>query len=615
MRSAAPIVPFLLVLLLAVLAAAADETGAISGRVYESETQRPVANAYVTIATAAGPDLGTVGTDEEGRFRLTGVPAGFHRFTAWRRCEGTDPLPEIAVRPGEEVGAVIFVLEPRALVRLRVETPSGRKPTSVRCVLENPPDVVRAIRRPTGSREFRAASGTWTLHVDVPGFRTHVETLDLTDYDRLFLTVELSTGVSVLGRVLDGKGEPIRGAVVERLRVSEPVNEASSWITDAAGRFDLAGGAPVPTRFRVSATGFVPIVAAFDLSRAGLILRHDFVLERQPLAGAVDGRVVDVDGKGLPGVRVAAGPPRLPLKVETRTGADGSFRFGNVPPGGVYVTIDENDEDWWPNAAAANPGGRVVLVRRRMPEIVVRPRFPDGSAPALWRLRRDEEDAGLVCTGAEARVRIEGRRETSLLVDVPGHARPEPVAVTAAWGEVREVEVPVDPRNRTASLAVWVLARDDMPPDVPFSVRVTHPGGTVTTERTDALGGIVLRRLPAGAYRVRVVREGRPEDDASPELAVDLERGDRVGRTLRADPALLVTRDGGDAETPGPLAVGDGLTWAAGTRLEHRADLDEILEFFGDRKIGLEFVRNGEPTSVRAPASSLSRYTLVECFR
>jgi Carboxypeptidase regulatory-like domain len=597
------------------LSAGFAPAGVISGRIFDCETQRPVANAYITIATAAGLELGTTGTDHEGRFRRDGVPAGFHRFIAWRGSEGSDPLPEIAVRPGEEVSTVVFVLEPRAQVRVRIETPSGRPARSVRCAMDCPPDVVEAIRRPTGSYELRAARGTWTLHVDVPGFRSHVEELELEDYDRRFLTIELTTGVSVLGRVLDEDGQPIRGAIVDRLRVSEPVNQAASWTTDESGRFDLAGGAPVPTRFRVSALGHVPVVSRLDLSRAGLILRQDFVMKRLPKGGALTGRVIDLRKEGVSGVRVTAGIPRLPLKLETTTAKDGSFRFEDVPAGGVYVTIDDDDEALWPDATAANPGGRVVLFRRKMAEIVVRPRFPDGSAPTLWRLRVAGGDAATTHLRPAARLRIEGERETTLIVDVPGHPSPEPITLKAAWDGVQELNVPLDPHPRTATLAAWVLARDDLPLDVPFSVRVTHPDGAVTEEKADALGGIVLRRLPAGPYRIRVARAGRPKDEDSPVLDLTLEKDGRVGRTLRVDPALLVVEDKGDASEPGPLRTGDGLTWAAGTRLEQRSDLEEILEFFGDRKIGLEFVRDGKVVSVRAPASSLTRYRLAECFR
>ena len=105
------------------------------------------------------------------------------------------------------------------------------------------------------------------------------------------------------------------------------------------------------------------------------------------------------------------------------------------------------------------------------------------------------------------------------------------------------------------------------------------------------------------------------DDEGSPEMALEIEDGGRIGRTLHADPALLVVEDRGDANAPGPLRVGDGLTWAAGTRIESRSDLEELLEFFVDRKIGLEFVRGDKVEACRAPASTLTRYRLAETFR
>jgi hypothetical protein len=292
--------------LLLVASAAADEPapGVITGRIYDGESSRPIATTFVRIATAAGLELGSVGTDRRGRFRLEGVPPGIHRLYAWRSAEGSDCLPEIAVRPGETIGNVELVVRPRAVVRLRLETPSGRPPTIERCVLESPPDVVEAVPRRTGTLELRARPGTWTLHVHARGFRTHTEVLELEEYDRRYLTVELSTGVSVVGRVLDEEGRPVPGALAERLRVDPPVAEGARWTTDRSGRFDLAGGVAAATRFRVSALGYATRLESLDLTGAGFIVRRDFVLGRVASPGPLVGRGVDAEGAGVAGATV-----------------------------------------------------------------------------------------------------------------------------------------------------------------------------------------------------------------------------------------------------------------------------------------------------------------------
>jgi hypothetical protein len=279
------LLPALLLVLLAAAPAPAGETGSILGRVFDGETLRPVRYAYVTVATAKGLELGTAGTDRDGRFRLDDVPAGFHRLVGWRGAEGSDPLPEIAVLPGEEVRHVELVLVPRAVVRLRVETPSGREPDLEWCVLEaradqprdGPPPrrrLVKAVRRATGSLELRAEAGAWDLVVHAKGLRTHVLPLVLEEFERRFVTVELSPGVSVLGRVLDRDGEPVGGAVVQRLRLDAPRAEGATWTADATGRFDLAGAAAAPTRFRVKAFGFRERIVTLPLDRAGFIYRR-----------------------------------------------------------------------------------------------------------------------------------------------------------------------------------------------------------------------------------------------------------------------------------------------------------------------------------------------------
>jgi hypothetical protein len=49
--------------------------------------------------------------------------------------------------------------------------------------------------------------------------------------------------------------------------------------------------------------------------------------------------------------------------------------------------------------------------------------------------------------------------------------------------------------------------------------------------------------------------------------------------------------------------------------MESERDLAEVLEFFGAREIGVEFIRNGEPVRLRAPAGKLKRYTFRPSIR
>jgi hypothetical protein len=618
------LLPALLLVLLAAAPAPAGETGSILGRVFDGETLRPVRYAYVTVATAKGLELGTAGTDRDGRFRLDDVPAGFHRLVGWRGAEGSDPLPEIAVLPGEEVRHVELVLVPRAVVRLRVETPSGREPDLEWCVLEaradqprdGPPPrrrLVKAVRRATGSLELRAEAGAWDLVVHAKGLRTHVLPLVLEEFERRFVTVELSPGVSVLGRVLDRDGEPVGGAVVQRLRLDAPRAEGATWTADATGRFDLAGAAAAPTRFRVKAFGFRERIVTLPLDRAGFIYRRDLILERLPAAaGGIAGRVEDADGKGVTGVRV------LLEERSTVTDTGGGFRFEDLPDDELVLRLDDPEGELLESVLRVRPGASALrLAHRRRPVLVVRPRYPDGRAPALWRARVQGPDNRRVAihaeTAAEARFVLSAPGTVTVRMEVPGHPTPDALVTQLRADETVTVDVPVSPVRRTGTIAGWIVSRDDVPLDVGFTATVTGPDGVAKRLATDALGGFVLRRLAGGEYVLRIRREGRADDAAAPESRFTLEDGGRLARTVRVDAAMVVAEDEGEGE--GPLQIGDGLTWAAGTRLETRADLQDNLDWFGDRPMEIEVVRSGKVLRFRTPASGLKRYVLVPSLR
>jgi len=612
--------PVLTTILIASLAAAAAAaTGSISGRVYYEDTLRPVETTFVRIVTDRGLDLGTVSTDEEGRYRVDGIPAGFHRLQAWRGAEASEILATIAVRPGEHVKHVRFVLKPRAVVRIRVETPSGREPRITRCVLESPPEIVEGEKRSTGSYEFRAGPGTWRLHVHAIGFRTHVETIELVEFDRHFTTIELSTGVSVIGKALDPEGRPIEGAVVDRQRVDTPPCEGATWTTDARGRFDLAGAAPARTRFRISALGYRPRLVGLDLSKSAFIERRDFVLEPRPIGGDITGVVVDEKGRPVPGLTVVARPARESAHAVTKTDEKGAFRFEKWPEVATYVTTGTAGGTRREDSVPARAGGESVrLVSSRRATVEVRARFPDGTAPPLWRVRAASEDDEIVRNGGNRTLlNLPGGESFTLRLDVPGFAPPAAKTIATRWGERTVVTFPVDPRPHDATVGLWVLSRDDLPLDVPTTVRLTRPDGSAILTRPDAMGNLMLRRLAPGTYRVDVLRIGREDDPRSPssEVTVAARQGRRL--VMRVDPALEVVGDDGDPEKPGPFRLGDALLWASGSRLESKAVLTELLGFYEERSrtIKVEWVREGETMTGRAAVREVARYRLVEALR
>ncbi len=146
-------------------------------------------------------------------------------------------------------------------------------------------------------------------------------------------TVVLRRGIGVTGRVVDLEGRPLRGARVGAGRdwfgSDPPIVE-----TDGNGRFRLGHLRPGETMIIVQAKRHSPELIRLN-ARAGLP-----PVEFQ-LGGArtIQGRVVDRDGKPLPGIQVAVvfwrGRQTLDWKAET--GIDGRFRWEDAPREEVWV--------------------------------------------------------------------------------------------------------------------------------------------------------------------------------------------------------------------------------------------------------------------------------------
>src|SRR2546428_4660106 len=63
-----------------------------------------------------------------------------------------------------------------------------------------------------------------------------------------------------------------------------------------------------------------------------LFLIPSTVLAQRATTGTVTGKVVDTSGAVLPGVAISLQSPEVLGQFSAVTGADGSFRVGNLPP-------------------------------------------------------------------------------------------------------------------------------------------------------------------------------------------------------------------------------------------------------------------------------------------
>ncbi len=171
------------------------------------------------------------------------------------------------------------------------------------------------------------------------------------------LLVELETGVSVRGSVLDQHGNPIANALV----LSEndaPIDgllfehsEYAFWLPIQArsqpdGRFELAHLTPGEHTLRANAAGFA--MTWVDEVQAPLDARDELVITLGQ-GGAIEGKVTRDDGGPWAGVEVVAVAMDLVQRLRqsfalARTDAEGRYRFEHLPPMTILVVVMRSDE-------------------------------------------------------------------------------------------------------------------------------------------------------------------------------------------------------------------------------------------------------------------------------
>jgi protocatechuate 3,4-dioxygenase beta subunit len=156
------------------------------------------------------------------------------------------------------------------------------------------------------------------------------------------ITIDLAPGVLVEGHVTAVRGRTdVEGAAVEL--VSQGHRRAA--FTDAMGRFRFTDVTPGATHISVSHPDYAPTdvdVTVASTGRADRAYDIDAIDLAEP--GAVEGRVVDRDGRPVAGARVGVGvvgayvPVGAASAGTVTTKSDGSFHLDRVRPGEAEVS-------------------------------------------------------------------------------------------------------------------------------------------------------------------------------------------------------------------------------------------------------------------------------------
>ncbi len=302
---------------------------------------RPVAAARITVIDSSAGTREEHGTsDENGRWEVKGL--GRDPVAVEVEAKGYGPEKLGMVPTGKE--DIEIVLSPLGSVKGKVLDVNGNPITafsvkpeviSIDSGYEKPREKYQNFSDPAGVFLFEGLPpGSYNLHFHAMGYKGEVypevavrisETAELGK-------IILQEGGVLQGRVVDGEGRPVAGAVVSvmggkrHFRNSRGVEAQSSMTTDSAGRFvfnDLKGQS---VRLRATKDGFVDVQS--DLVNPDK-MTEELVLV-MGAAGTIFGAVVDQNEQPLSKKRVYLKGVKNNFGT---TDSNGRFSFPDVPAG------------------------------------------------------------------------------------------------------------------------------------------------------------------------------------------------------------------------------------------------------------------------------------------
>ncbi len=280
-------------------------------------------------------------TDQQGRFRLQGVPAGKLRLTARRTGFAPGSSAALTVASGAVLDDIVIELPGGGTLEGTVEDERGFPVAGVMVELRsaNESFARTAISASDGSFAFDDVHGDAVLAaypIALPP--THAEISVASGQTRQVKLVLQERAITLEGRVLDEAGFPIAGASVQvqALNTRSPVKVLARSASD--GTFSVSGLPEPPYDLSVEHADYLPERIekyAEYKSKAVVRLREGLKLS---------GMVVDAwDQKPLEDVLITVASRRPKVREKTRSDSQGRFGFRKLEPGDYSVSLKKRD--------------------------------------------------------------------------------------------------------------------------------------------------------------------------------------------------------------------------------------------------------------------------------
>jgi protocatechuate 3,4-dioxygenase beta subunit len=299
-------------------------TGTLTGRVLGPEGQ-PHAATVVFAGSGVWPAR-AVSTDDEGRFRVTGVPGGVYEFRAQSGALVADPAEGVELEPGE-TREVTLRLAPGASLRVEIRDADADVPLvgAELVVTEDglafAPQVARTAEGGAATMEgLRAVDHRCAVRA--PGYVALVAA-PCTPGEPI-VRFSLRRAAEIRGVVVDALGAPVRGAQVEVGGTTDAGEAVSMSAASIAFRATLLEAQRLgPTPLRAAGELGVTLGGVPPIPLVATVIADDATSDTAPPSPD------ETDGGREEPVTTAG----------FATDAEGRFRVTGVPPGRITLVV------------------------------------------------------------------------------------------------------------------------------------------------------------------------------------------------------------------------------------------------------------------------------------
>lgn len=417
-------------------AAAVQVLHTVSGFEFGLRTTSLAPNEHKAKTGADGRFALHVPVGKDGALSLIGsglVFAGQRERMSVPALHGPHDLGDLTVADGAVVAGVVRDTSGRPLADVQVSAQT--RSAANLPMMASPLGGSQWLEKSAADGSFRIAglpAGEYRLTTASANYLPDDQSLTLRESEqRLDLVLQLETGGSISGRVVDDLGRAVAGIKVGAYRNRDlgegvqvkSLSRGEATVTDANGHFTLGGLSEASVQVRAWAEEYVAA------SRDNVALdTHDVLLEVKRY-GAVEGILVDEQNQPIGGSHVSVSRRETGALADidfvgnasVETAADGTFVLSRVAPGLVRVRAEGSGHvpasQEGINVASGETTGNIRLVGARGAVVVATVLDADGRPVegAEVRVARADDDSMDMGGGMRLSRRIERNNDEVMI--------------------------------------------------------------------------------------------------------------------------------------------------------------------------------------------------------